>query len=103
MAQRFSPLALPALTVRAELVLQQLADVGEDGAGNHGVHVDRQSASHKLLHRLRTLTRDMHHTALVLHKSDRTIRHQQGERNAIQVVGLQRTAFQSFDPGFGNL
>ncbi len=44
MAQQFAALALAGLAVHV-LVLQQLADVGQNRAGNDRVHVDGQGAS----------------------------------------------------------
>ena len=52
---------------------------------------------------LRALARNVHHAALVLHEGDGAIRNQQREGDAVQVIGLQRTALQSLDPGLRNL
>src|ERR1035441_885256 len=47
----------------------------------------------------RAVACNVHHATLVLHERDRTIRNQQGKRNLIQVLGLQRTSLQRLDPG----
>src|ERR1035441_501009 len=99
MPQRFSALALPALAVRADFIFQQLADIRQNRAGNHHVGFDRQRSTHKVGHRLRAVACNVHHATLVLHERDRTIRNQQGKRNLIQVLGLQRTSLQRLDPG----
>jgi hypothetical protein len=75
----------------------------QDGARNHGVHVNAQRAAHELLHALSGLARDVHHATLVLHEGRRTIGHQQRERNAVEVVGRQRAELKRSLPGFRNL
>jgi len=102
-AQGLAPLALAALPIGAEFVFEQLAHVRQNSPGNHDVHINRQRPSHELLHGFGTLARDVHHTALVFHEADRTIRHQQRERDLIQILGLQGAAFERLDPGLGNL
>ena len=98
MTQGLSPLALLALPVRSYFVLQQFTHIGKNGPCNHHIEVDWQRAAHKFLHCLRTLPGNVHHAALVLHEGDGAIRDQQGERDTIQVVRLERTAFESLDP-----
>src|ERR1044072_9720651 len=103
MTQGLSPLALPALPVRPNFVLQQFAHVSEDSSRNHDIEVHWQRATHKFLHRLRTLSGNVHNAALVLHERDGAIRDKQGERDTIQVVRLERTAFEGLNPRLSDL
>src|SRR5690242_17240378 len=93
-------LAAPGLHCLAAgaFVFQEFAHVGQDGAGDDGVHVDRQSW-HELAHTLRRLARDMHDATLVLHEGRWAIRHQQREGNALQVFGRERAEFEGANPG----
>jgi len=103
MPQGLAALTLPALPVGTDFVLEQFADVSQNCARDHRVHVDGQCASHKVPHGFGTLPRNMYHAALVLHKGDGTIRHQQRERNFAQIVEAQGAPLKSPDPGLGNL
>src|SRR3974390_936575 len=93
MPQHLAALTLAGLAIGL-FVLQQLANIGEDGARDPRVLVNRQCVPHELGHAFSGLARDVHHAALVLHKSRRAIRNQEGERNVVQIVGCQRAAFQ---------
>src|ERR1039458_8957856 len=66
MPQCFSALALPALPVRTDLILQQLADVRQNRTCNYNVRVDGQRASHEVRHRFRTVARNMHDADVVI-------------------------------------
>jgi hypothetical protein len=83
MTQSLAALALVDRSVWAQFVLQQLPHIREDRSRNHRVQVDRKCASHKLLHCFGTVACNVHHTALVFHEGDWTVRDQQGEWNPI--------------------
>src|ERR1019366_7338606 len=103
MAQSLAAFALAALAVGTDFVLQQLAHVGQNCARDHSVHVDRQGASHEIVHGLGAVASNVYHAAFVLHKGDGAVRNQQGERDLVQVSGFEGTALQRFDPSLGNL
>src|SRR5437879_1053808 len=103
MAQSLAALALATVSVWAQFVLQQLPDVRQDGPRNDRVQVDRKCASHKVLHCLGTVACNVHHAALVFHECDGAVRNEQSEGDLIQIVWLERAAFEGSDPGFSNL
>jgi len=102
-SQSFSAFTLTAPAVRAQFVFQQLANVGQNCSSDYGIKIYRQSMAHERLHRHRTIARDVHNAALVLHESDRAVGDEERERNLIQIVGLERAALQRLNPGLGNL
>src|SRR3954468_15125797 len=83
MPQGFAALALAALAVGSEFVLQQLAHIRQDCPCNDAVKVHRERASHEGLHGFGAVAGNVHHAALVLHESDRTIGDQKRERNLV--------------------
>src|SRR5579864_4190587 len=103
MPEGLAALALSCLTIRSNFVLQKLADVGKDRTRNHGIDVHRQRSPHEFLHGLGALACNVDDAALVLHKRDRAMRYHQRERNVVEIVGLQRTAFEGLGPGHGHL
>src|SRR5580765_1071457 len=103
MPESFTALALTALAIWAKFVFQQLADISQDRPCKYDVGVDRQGAAHERVHGLGAVAGDVHHAALMLHESDRAVGDEKREWNLVQVVGLQRTALQRFDPGLCNL
>ncbi len=74
MAQRLSAFALAALAVGADFVFQQLADIGQDCARDHGIGVNGQGPSHEIAHGPGAIASDVYDAALVFHKGDGTIR-----------------------------
>jgi hypothetical protein len=81
------------------LVLEKLPDVGQDGAGDHGVEIDGQRAPEKLLHRLGRPAGDVDDAALMLHERCRAVRDQQGEGDLLEILRGQRAVLEGLDPG----
>src|SRR5579862_696014 len=102
-AKGLSSLTLTALAVGTEFIFEQLADVGEDSAGDYGVDVNGESVAHEAGHGFRGIARDVDDATLVLHEGGGAVGDEQGEGDVVQIVGSQRTAFESLDPGLGHL
>jgi hypothetical protein len=52
---------------------------------------------------LSTLARNVNYATFVLHKCDGTVRNQQREGNTVEVIRLERTALEGFDPRLSDL
>ena len=90
MAEILATGALAAAALAVILVLEELADIGEDGSRDQDIHVDRQGLTEKTLHRSCGVPCHVHDRPLVGHEAHRTVWNLEGERDALEIRGGQR-------------
>ena len=85
-ADQLAVIRLHGSSVRAVLILQQLADVVQQSSRKEVVHVDRQPVAIDLLEQLRGPVRSQGHGAHVLDIAGRARVDEQGEGHLVQAI-----------------